>query len=64
MPKYIATVLIDVDKTFKGRKPSEAAIKGFLENRILPGEVFEVHFRTGKVIMKIKEVKIIVMEIG
>lgn len=63
MIQYVATVLIDVDKVFEGRKPNKGAVKGFLESKILAGAVNEVLFRNGKVIMKIKKVKILVMEI-
>ena len=63
MSKYIATILLDVDKIFKGRKPNKASVKGFLENRILAGDVDELFFRNGKVVLHIKEVKILVMEI-
>jgi hypothetical protein len=63
MPKYIATILLDVDKIFKDRKPNKAAIKGFLENSIRVGEVNESYFRNGKVIMKIKKIKVLVMEV-
>lgn len=63
MPKYVATVLIDVDKIFKGRKPSSRAVKAFLGSKIFASDVDESFFRNGKVIMKIKEVKILVMEV-
>jgi len=63
MPKYVATILIDVDEEFKNRRSSKRAVKAFLESRILAGDVDELLFRTGKVVIRIREVEIAVMEI-
>jgi len=64
MTKYAAMVLLDVDKVFKGRKQNRGDIKAFLENRIMVGDVDELFFRKGKVIMNVREVKIVVTEIN
>jgi hypothetical protein len=65
MAKYIATILIDVEEGSESvhKRSSKGSVKGLLENRIKVGSIDELVFRNGKVVMEIREVKIIVMEI-
>lgn len=61
MTMYIATILIEVDDSFEGRKPDERMIISYLENRIKIEEVKEESFRR-KIILKISRINISVME--
>lgn len=63
MPRYIATILIDVDEVPDCKKSNKSTVKGLLESRFKPGAINELVFRNGKVVLEIKEVKILVMEI-
>ena len=61
MPKYVATILIDVEEVFEGRKSDKDMIKKYLNKKIIAENVNENLFRLGKVIMKINDVKLHVM---
>jgi len=63
MAKYIATVLLDVEEIFEGRKSDKTMIQKFLDNKIKIENVNESMFRVGKVVMKINDVKIKIMTI-
>lgn len=63
MAKYIATILIDVEEIFEGRKSDKTMIQKFLDNKIKIENVNESMFRVGKVVMKINDVKIKIMTI-
>ena len=60
MTMYVATVLIEVENSFEGRKPDERMIISYLENRIKIGEIKEESFRR-KVFLKILGINISVM---
>lgn len=61
MPKYIATVLLDVDEVFEGRKSNKEMIKKYLDHKVKIEDVNESLFRVGKVVMRVNEVKIKIM---
>lgn len=60
--KIFAMMIIDVEDSFEDRKPSLQMVKRYLVNRISSGVVNEDFFR-GKVIMKIKNVRVAVMDV-
>lgn len=62
MSKYIATLLIDVDEVFEGRKSNKDMIQKFIEKKIRKENIDENLFRLGRVVMKINHVKIHVMD--
>lgn len=61
MAKYVATILLELEDSFEGRKPEERMINNYLENKIKNGVVKEESFRR-KVILNILNVNISVMQ--
>lgn len=63
MTKYIATVLIDIDEVFEGRKSNKDMMKKYLDHKIKIEDVNDSLFRVGKVVMRINDVKIKIMTV-
>lgn len=60
MALYVVTIAIEVEDSFKGRKPDDSMIISYLENRVKSEPVRETLFRK-KIILNILEVNFSVM---
>jgi hypothetical protein len=63
MSQFVATIVLNLEDSFCGRKPTVEMIKSYLLKRICSGSVNEASFRS-KVVMDVKSVRCDVIDIN